>query len=136
MAYLDHIGIAVSENSKLAKLLEVLSLQVSKSEVVEQEKVSVDWIPLSKREVHIELLRPLGREGEIERFLEKNKRRDAVHHLSFRVEDMEKTSAMLRKAGFSMVYEKSSVGAGNCLVNFVHPKTTGGVLVEISQSNT
>ena len=133
MAHLDHIGIAVSENSKLAKLLKILSLPVSKSELVEGEKVSVDLIPLPKKDACIELLKPINKEGEIEKFLQKNKQRDGIHHLSFRVDDLEKTSLSLKQEGFSLIYEKPKEGANNCLVNFIHPKTTGGVLIEISQ---
>lgn len=132
MAHLDHIGIAITPNSQLAKALEVLGLKCSGTERVEREGVDTIWYPLPLAQGNVELLKPTGEETTIGKFLAKTGR-DGIHHLSFRVEDIEKVSAALTQAGFRLIYPQAKPGAHNCLVNFIHPQTTGGVLLEISQ---
>lgn len=131
-AYLDHIGIAVRDGSRLAEALKVLGLSITGQERVESEKVDAEWIPLPKEQTHVELLHPMDPAGVIGKFLDKNGK-DGVHHLSFRVEDIEKTSAKLRAAGFRLIYPEPRPGAHNCRVNFLHPQSTGGVLLEITE---
>lgn len=131
-AYLDHIGIAVTPGSRLAECLTVLGLGVTGSELVEREKVNTLWVPLPAIQGNVELLQPTDPESVIGKFLEKNKR-DGIHHLSFRVEDIAAVSAKLAAAGFRLIYPEPRSGAHNTLVNFIHPQTTGGVLLEISQ---
>lgn len=140
MAYLDHIGIAVQANSPLAKALGIIGLASSGNEVVASEKVDTEWFPLpavknvapNTSGTSIELLHPTEPESVIGKFLAKNGR-DGVHHLSFRVEDL---GAMMKKfeaAGFRFVYPSPKPGAHDCLVNFLHPATTGGVLLELTE---
>ncbi len=131
-AYLDHIGIAVTEGSRLAKALEVLGLKITGSERVEREKVNTDWLPLPREQGNIELLRPTETDSTIGKFLQKLGR-DGIHHLSFRVENIATSTKALEAAGFKMIYPQAKSGAHNCLVNFIHPSTTGGVLFEISE---
>lgn len=131
-AYLDHIGVAVHPRSRLAELLEILGLPITDSETVEREQVDVDWVPLPNRQkTKIELLQPTGREGAIAKYLAKSGR-DGIHHLSFRVGDIEGISEELLAAGFQLVYPESREGADDCMVNFVHPASTGGILVELT----
>lgn len=130
-AYLDHIGIAVGKNTKLAQLLAVLGLPVTGEEIVAREEVRTEWIPLPRQPGNIELLHSTREGSTIGKFLEKTGR-DAVHHLSFKVDDIDAMSAELKSAGFKLIYEAPKPGAHNTLVNFVHPGTTGGVLVEIA----
>ena len=140
MAYLDHIGIAVQVNSPLAKALGLLGVACSGSEKVASEKVDTEWFPLPAVKsaapnlsgTSIELLRPTDPESVIGKFLAKSGR-DGVHHLSFRVSDL---GAMMKKfeaAGFRFVYPSPKPGAHNCVVNFLHPSTTGGVLLELTE---
>lgn len=131
-AYLDHIGIAVLKGSRLAEALTVLGLPVTGHELVESEKVETQWVPLPERPGHIELLHPTEHDSVIGKFLTKNGR-DGIHHLSFRVENILGASDKLRAAGFKLIYPVPRPGAHNCLVNFVHPQTTGGVLIEITE---
>lgn len=131
-AYLDHIGIAVKPGSRLAEALAILGLPVTSSERVEREKVDTDWIPLPVQPGNVELLRPTEPDSVIGKFLDKLGR-DGIHHLSFRVESIEDVSAKLTAAGFRLIYPAAKPGAHNCLVNFIHPGTTGGVLLEISE---
>lgn len=132
LAYLDHIGIAITPGSRLAAALEVLGLPVTGRERVEREKVDTTWIPLPPTAGHVELLEPTDPASTIALFLDKQKR-DCIHHLSFRVEDIRATSAALVSAGFALIYPEARAGAHDCLVNFIHPKTTGGVLLEIAE---
>ena len=131
-AYLDHIGIAVLPGSPLAKCLTVLGLSITSSEEVAAEKVAVDWIPLPQKPCKLELLHASDPQSAVAKYLDRHKR-DGVHHLSFRVDAVAATSAALQAAGFQMVYDTARPGAHSCLVNFVHPSTTGGVLVEITE---
>jgi methylmalonyl-CoA epimerase len=100
---------------------------------VEREKVNTTWIPLPAVAGHVELLEPTEPASTIQTFLDKSGR-DGIHHLSFRVEDIRAVSAALVAKGFQLIYPEPRDGAHHCLVNFIHPKTTGGVLVEITQA--
>lgn len=131
-AFLDHIGIAVKPDSRLAEALAILGLPVTGTEVVEREKVNTAWIPLPNQPGHVELLQPTEPSSVIQTFLDKNGR-DGIHHLCFRVEDVRAISERLKASGFQLIYPDAKPGAHNCLVNFLHPKTTGGVLLEISE---
>ena len=132
MAFLDHIGIAVNPTSRLAEVLAILDLPATGKEIVAREKVETEWIPLPEKSGHIELLRPTEADSVIAKFLAKNGK-DGIHHLCFRVDDIEGISQRFLAAGFTFVYPSAKSGAHNCLVNFLHPQGTGGVLVEISQ---
>ena len=111
-AYLDHIGIAVGANSRLAKALALLGLPVTGSELVEREKVDTDWVPLPLVQGNVELLKPTDPESVIGKFLAKGGR-DGIHHLSFRVEDIVEVSALLVAAGFRLTYPEARPGARN-----------------------
>ena len=72
-----------------------------------------------------------GEGGPIEKFL--SKKGPGIHHLSFKVPDIEAKCKELKEKGFKLLYEEPQSGAHSCRVNFIHPKSTGGVLIEISQ---
>lgn len=130
--FLDHIAIAVSNLSIAQKVYEDLGLKFdSKREVVESQKVTTAFAPIDEN-AHIELVCPLNNEGPIQKFIEKNG--EGIHHVCFKVPDVEKKSEELKALGYKLVHEKPFIGANNCLVNFIHPKSTGGVLIEISQT--
>ena len=135
-AHLDHIGIAIQPNSPLAEVFEVLGLPIASRERVERESLDIDWIPLPAGDAvsapHLELLHPYEESSVIGKFLAKNKR-DGVHHLCFRVDDALQVGVALQNAGFQLIYPLPKAGAHDCLVNFLHPQSTGGVLIEISQ---
>jgi methylmalonyl-CoA/ethylmalonyl-CoA epimerase len=134
-AYLDHIGIAVKPGSRLAEALALLGLPITNRERVEREKVDTTWIPLPVKPGNVELLEPTEPSSTIQIFLDKTNK-DAVHHLSFRVEDIAAVSEVLTKAGFNLIYPEPRPGAHGCMVNFIHPKSTGGVLLEITEKNS
>lgn len=131
-ASLDHIGIAVKPGSRLAEALALLGLPVTGSEIVEREKVNTAWVPLPIQAAQVELLQATDPESAIQKYLDKNGR-DGIHHLCFRVQDIRAVSERLVAAGFKLIYPEPKPGAHHCLVNFLHPQTTGGVLLEISE---
>lgn len=128
---LHHVGVAVRSLEAAAKAYEALGLTVEKVETVASEQVRVAFIPVG--ETHIELLEPTGPASPVARFLEK--RGEGVHHLCFAVDDVEKAMADARDAGLALLDETPRTGAGGSRVCFIHPKSTGGVLVELWQAD-
>ena len=130
--FLDHVAIAVSDLDRAQKVYQDLGLTFSPNrEIVDSQKVTTAFAHIDEH-AHIELICPLNGEGPVQKFIEKNG--EGIHHLCFKVPDVQKKSDEMTSLGYKLIYEKPFVGANNCLVNFVHPKSTGGVLIEISQS--
>ena len=128
----DHIGIAVKDLDQAKKFYtEVLGLQAMGEEVVEEQKVRVCFIPCGDSEV--ELLESTSPDGPIAKFIEK--KGEGIQHLAFRVDNLEAALASLKEQGVRMIDEKPRYGAGGSSIAFVHPKATGGVLVELCQRN-
>ena len=127
---LDHIGIAVeSIDSGLAVYL-ALGLEVEGVEEVEDQKVRVAFLPVG--DTRIELLEPTDATSPIARHLEQ--RGAGLHHICFGVPDIRAAMAQLSGEGYRLLSEEPLRGAHDCLVCFVHPKSAGGVLIELSQS--
>ncbi len=127
---LDHIGIAVkSLDDALPFWKEVLGLEAAGVETVEEQKVRVAFLPVGDTEV--ELLESTSEDGPIARFIEKNG--PGVQHLAFRVKNIESGIAYMLEKGMRMIDEKPRYGAGGASIAFVHPKSSGGVLVELSE---
>jgi methylmalonyl-CoA/ethylmalonyl-CoA epimerase len=128
---LDHIAIAVKNISQSKKIYEDLGLVFSpKIEEVKEQKVLTAFASVDKN-AHIELLEPTCEESTIFKFIET--RGEGIHHLCFKVPDVEAKTQELMRKGFKFIYPAPRIGAGGCLVNFIHPKSTGGVLIELSQ---
>src|SRR5512140_276458 len=127
---LTHIGIAVKDGKISSRLFELLlgSGPTHREEVVDQK---VRMTLFDAGSAGLELLEPTSSDSTVARFIDK--RGEGIHHLSFEVEDIEKEIERLRGVGFQMIDEKPRRGAGGYLVAFIHPKSTNGVLVEISQ---
>jgi methylmalonyl-CoA epimerase len=125
----DHIGIAVRSIEEARKLYEALGLQVSFIEEVPVDGVRVAMIPCG--ETHIELLEPLSEDSPVGRFLAQ--RGPGIHHLCLGSDDVRMDDARLRAAGYKVLRPEPTRGAGGCWVQFVHPKSTGGVLLELSE---
>jgi methylmalonyl-CoA epimerase len=127
---LDHLGIAVrSIEERLAFWREALGLELERSEEVASEKVRTAFLPVGG--LHLELLEATGEDSPIARFLER--RGEGIHHVCFRVRDIDEAVRRLREAGAPLVGEAPRPGAGGCRVAFLHPKGTGGILVELSE---
>ena len=128
---LDHIAIATDSIDKSVAQYELLGLKFSDDrEVVESQNVTTAFASIDKN-AHIELLEPLSSEGAIAKFI--SSKGPGIHHLCFKVPDVVAKQAELEAAGVKMIYPEPFAGANNCLVNFIHPKSMNGVLVEISQ---
>lgn len=130
--YLDHVAIAVSNLDRAQKVWEDLGLTFNPvREEVPSQQVTTAFANVDEH-AHIELVCPINGEGPIQKFIEKNG--EGIHHMSFKVPDVQKKTEELLGLGYKMIYEKAVPGANNCLVNFIHPKSTGGVLIEIATS--
>ncbi|HEY7333784.1 MAG TPA: methylmalonyl-CoA epimerase [Bryobacteraceae bacterium] len=124
---LDHLGIAVRSLEQALGFYEgLLGLKVSATETVEQEKVRVAMLPLAGS--RIELLEPTEADSPVGRFLEK--RGEGLHHIALKVPDLDAAVERLRAAGARLLNEPRP-GAGGHLYVFVHPASTGGVLLEL-----
>lgn len=126
----DHIGIAVKSIEDTLKFYEgALGIKCTGQEVVEDQKVKTAFLPVGDTEV--ELLESTYEDGTIAKFIEK--KGEGLHHLAFRVDDIEKALEELKAQGIRLIDEKPRLGAGGAKIAFIHPKSTNGVLVEISE---
>jgi methylmalonyl-CoA/ethylmalonyl-CoA epimerase len=126
---IDHVGIAVRSIAEARGLYEAMGLHVEAIEEVPHEGVRVAMIPCG--ESRIELLEPMNAESPIAKFLEK--RGPGIHHLCLGSDDVRADDARLRQAGLQVLRPEPTRGAGGCWVQFVHPKSAGGVLLELSE---
>ncbi len=128
----DHVGIAVENLDEALKFYEgVLGLKSTGKEVVEEQKVTVAFLPCGDSE--LELLESTTPDGPIARFIEKNGGRGGIQHVAVRVDNIEAAIKEVMDAGHRMLDEKPRYGAGGARIAFVHPKTTGGVLLELTE---
>src|SRR5438270_4982914 len=124
----EHIGVAtLSIDDALKFWRDALGLEVRHTETVEEQGVRVAMLPVG--EPRIELLEPTDDESPVAKFLEK--RGPGVHHVAVRVADIRASLAQLKAAGARLIDEEPRTGAGGCLVAFVHPSSSGGVLLEL-----
>ena len=128
MEKVEHIGIAVKDLSLSIPLFEkLLHAACYKTEIIETDKVTTALFQTG--DTKIELLASSSLEGPIKKFLDQ--RGEGLHHIAFAVQDIEAEMERLRKEGFVLLDEKPRPGADNKMVCFLHPKSTGGVLVEL-----
>ena len=128
---LEHIAIAVKSIAITQKIYEDMGLTFSKLiEEVKEQKVLTSFAQIDQN-AHIELLQPTSDESTIHKFIES--KGEGIHHLCFKVPDVKAKTFELTQNGYKFIYSEPRLGAGGCLVNFIHPKSTGGVLIEISQ---
>jgi methylmalonyl-CoA epimerase len=128
---IDHLGIATKGIDEALKFwADALGLENVHTEIVEEQKVRVAMLPLG--ESRIELLEPTSDDSPISKFLEK--RGGGIHHIAIQVDDIEASLKQLKDTGARLIDESPRVGAEGCLVAFVHPSATGGVLLELVQT--
>jgi methylmalonyl-CoA/ethylmalonyl-CoA epimerase len=126
----SHISIACRNLESHLKLFsEQLGVPCSGTEEVQSQGVKVAFIELPN--VRIELIAPLDDRANLNRFLEK--RGEGLHHISLAVDDIESVLSELGSKGVKAIDEKPRSGAGGKRVAFLHPKTTGGVLIELEE---
>ncbi len=125
---LEHIGIATRElDEALGFWRDALGLEVAEVEEVSEQGVRVAMLPIG--ETRVELLEPTRDDSPIAKFLEK--RGAGIHHIAVRVDDIRGALEKLKQSGARLIDETPRMGAGNCLVAFVHPSSAGGVLIEL-----
>ncbi|MBA1334596.1 MAG: Methylmalonyl-CoA epimerase [Firmicutes bacterium] len=126
----DHVGVAVNNLEEALKFYtEMLGLTLEGVEVVEDQKVKVAFLPVGDTE--IELLESTDPEGPIAKYIEK--KGEGIQHIAFRVDDIEKALEEMKRKGVRLIDEKPRYGAGGAKIAFLHPKSTYGVLVELSE---
>ncbi|WP_053955574.1 methylmalonyl-CoA epimerase [Inediibacterium massiliense] len=126
----DHIGVAVKSLDETLKFYQdILGLDLQGTEVVEEQKVKVAFLPVGDTEV--ELLESTDPDGPIAKFIEK--KGAGIQHIAFRVPNIEEAIEELKEKGVRMIDEKPRYGAGGAKIAFCHPKSTNGVLVELSE---
>jgi methylmalonyl-CoA epimerase len=126
---IDHLGIAVKSLSSAKAIYEKLGLSVFAEETVEHEQVKVVMVPVG--ESRLELLEGTSPDSTIAKFIAK--RGEGLHHVCLKVPDLAAAVARLKADGVRLVSEEIRVGAGGHRYIFIHPASTGGVLLELVQ---
>ena len=132
--YLDHIGIACDNLDDSSSFWSLLGLIQGDDELVEDQGVTTRFFSTSEKDPStpkIELLKPTGKDTPIGKFL--SKRGPGVQQVCFRVEDIESVISLMLENGIQMIDTVPRKGAHGAMIAFVHPKSTGGVLVELAQ---
>ncbi|HEY0408018.1 MAG TPA: methylmalonyl-CoA epimerase [Pyrinomonadaceae bacterium] len=133
---IEHIGIATRGlDEALLFWRDALGLEVVETEEVAEQKVRVAMLPMG--ESRVELLEPTSDDSPIAKFIAK--RGAGIHHIAVRVRDIRESLARLKEQGIRLIDETPRIGAGGCLVAFVHPSSANGVLLELvehTQSHT
>ena len=127
---IDHLGIAVKSLAAAKAIYETLGLSVSPEETVEHEQVRLVMVPLG--ESRLELLEATSESSTIARFIAK--RGEGLHHVCIKVPDLREAVERLKADGIRLVSEEIKTGAGGHRYVFVHPSSTGGVLLELVQA--
>lgn len=127
---IDHIGIATRRlEDGLAIWRDALGLTVQETEEVAEQRVRVAMLPIG--DTRVELLEPTTPDSAVGKFLAK--RGPGIHHIAVKVQDINASLAELKRKGARLIDETPRIGAGGCLVAFVHPTSTHGVLLELVQ---
>jgi len=127
---IDHLGVAVKSIDKGKEFwTDILGLAFEGAETVEVQKVTTAFFPVGESEV--ELLESTAPDGPIARYIEK--RGEGIQHIAFRVENIDEALEELKEKGVQLIDETPRTGAGGARIAFLHPKSTGGVLVELCE---
>lgn len=125
---ISHIAVIVSDLDEAMKFwVEALGLELSHVEHVEDQAVDVAFLPAGESD--IELLKPITEDSGVAKFLQK--RGPGIHHICFEVEDIAESLIRLKARGIQLINEEPTIGTGGKKIAFIHPKSTGGVLVEL-----
>jgi methylmalonyl-CoA/ethylmalonyl-CoA epimerase len=125
---IDHVGVAVNDLEQTVAVYEsAFGMAVGHRETVESQGVEAALLDVG--EAHIELLRPLGPETAVGRFI--SKRGEGLHHVAYRVDDIDAALTALKRAGVQLIDTEARVGIRGSRVAFLHPKAAAGVLTEL-----
>lgn len=129
----SHVGVAVKDlDAACTMYRSLLGVSEDGTEEVADQKVRLAFFHVGA--ISLELTQATSPDSPISKFIEK--RGEGVHHLSFEVDDIRAELARLKAAGFQLIDETPRIGAGGCLIAFIHPKSAGGILIELSQRVT
>lgn len=129
---IDHLGIAVNSiDAGKTFWSEILGLPFEGSETVAEQKVTTAFFPVGESEV--ELLESTAPDGPVAKFIEK--KGQGFQHIAFRVENIEEALAELKARDIQLIDQQPRIGAGGAKIAFLHPKATGGILVELCERN-
>jgi len=127
---LKHIGIAVNNIDEALQVFEsTLGLKLEKTRTLDERKLKIAFLEVG--EARIELLEPTDKESTIAKFLEK--RGEGIHHIAFKVTNIEDTLKQLKNQGVALIDEKPREGAEGGKIAFLHPKSTKNVLIELCE---
>jgi methylmalonyl-CoA/ethylmalonyl-CoA epimerase len=128
---IDHIGVAVDDlDEAIALWGDRLGMPLQHRETVEEQ--GVEAVLLGVGESHVELLRPLGPDTAVGRFLASSG--PGLHHVAYGTDDIESALEAVREAGLGLIDERPRTGIRGSRVAFLHPKSTGGVLTELVEA--
>lgn len=129
---IDQVAIAVGSVADASRIYEdILGIPAQHDETIADQGVKTRFFPIPGGMTTLEALEPTGPETPVGKFLAK--RGPGVHHIAFRVDDLEKELARLKKRGVRLIDETPRLGAEGKRIAFIHPKETGGVLIELCQ---
>ena len=128
---INHIGIAVKSIESGLAPYRALGLEPEGEEVVEEQKVKVVFLTVG--ESRIELLEPTSPDSPVAKFIEK--KGEGIHHIAFQVENIEEALAQAEAQGLKLIDKKPRSGAHGTRIAFLHPKSTGGVLMELCEES-
>ena len=127
---IDHLGIAVNEIAQARRLFQdILGLEFAGTETVEEQKVTTAFFPVGDSEV--ELLEPTSPDGPVAKFIEK--RGEGIQHVAFQVDNLDAALEELKAKKIQLIDQKPRKGAGGAKVAFLHPNSTFGILIELSE---
>jgi len=127
---IDHIGIAAKSIDQVAPFwTTILGLPMAGRETVEEQKATTAFLPVGESE--LEILESTSPDGALAKFIES--RGEGVQHIALRVENIEEALKELKEKGVRLIDEKPRRGAGGAKIAFIHPKSTNGVLLELSE---
>ncbi|MGD9974252.1 MAG: methylmalonyl-CoA epimerase [Desulfatirhabdiaceae bacterium] len=127
---IDHLGIAVNAiDARKGFWTDILGLHLEGTETVQEQKVTTAFLPVGESEV--ELLESTSPDGAVAKYIEK--RGEGIQHVAFRVENIDEALKELKEKGVQLIDQTPRIGAGGAKIAFLHPKATGGVLVELCQ---
>jgi methylmalonyl-CoA epimerase len=130
LSAIDHVGVAVEDIDAALELYgDSLRMKLVHRETVTEQGVEAALVEVG--DAHVELLRPLGPETPVGKFLSRHG--PGLHHVAYRVEDVDATLGELAGAGMRLIDEHSRIGIRGAKIAFVHPSSTGGVLTELVQ---
>ncbi len=127
---IDHIGIAAKSIDQVAPFWStILGLPMAGRETVEEQKATTAFLPVGESE--LEILESTSPEGALAKFIES--RGEGIQHIALRVDNIEEALRELKEKGVRLIDEKPRRGAGGAKIAFIHPKSTNGVLLELSE---